>query len=71
MARSSGRVYAGAEAVNAALTTAIGAKLPLRIYRIPGIRSLEDAAYRWVAAHRDRFPATPYCESDPLGCGSL
>jgi predicted DCC family thiol-disulfide oxidoreductase YuxK len=68
---SSGQVYAGAEACNAALAAALGTKLPLRAYHIPGIRSLQDAVYRWVAAHRYRFPGTtPYCESDPAGCGS-
>lgn len=66
---SSGEVYSGAEAVNAALSAALGIGLPLRIYRIPGIRSLQDALYRWVADHRYRFPGTtPYCESHPVAC---
>jgi hypothetical protein len=34
---SSGAVFAGAEAMNAALSTAIGNSLPLRLYRVPGI----------------------------------
>jgi predicted DCC family thiol-disulfide oxidoreductase YuxK len=49
---SSGDVYAGAEAANAALSAAIGTKLPLFVYRIPGIQFLQDAVYRWVATHR-------------------
>jgi predicted DCC family thiol-disulfide oxidoreductase YuxK len=66
---SSGAVYSGAEAVNAALSAALGTRLPLLIYRIPGIRSLQDAVYRWVAANRYRFPGiTPYCESRPVAC---
>lgn len=66
---SSGAVYAGAEAANAAVSAAIGTRLPLLIYRIPGIRALEDAIYRWVANHRYRFPGTtPYCESYPVAC---
>lgn len=66
---SSGAVYGGAEAFNAALSAALGTRLPTRIYRMPGIRSLQEAAYRWVAAHRYRFPgATPYCESHPVAC---
>lgn len=66
---SSGAVYAGAEAANAALSTAIGTGLPLMFYRIPGIRFIEDAIYRWVAAHRYRFPGTtPYCDSHPAAC---
>jgi predicted DCC family thiol-disulfide oxidoreductase YuxK len=66
---SSGAVYSGAEAANAALSTAIGTKVPLLLYRIPGIRLIQDAIYRWVAAHRYRFPGTtPYCQSHPAAC---
>jgi predicted DCC family thiol-disulfide oxidoreductase YuxK len=66
---ASGDVYGGAEACNAALSAALGTRLPLMIYRIPGIRSVQEAVYRWVAAHRYRFPGTtPYCESHPLAC---
>jgi predicted DCC family thiol-disulfide oxidoreductase YuxK len=66
---SSGAVYSGAEAINAALSAALGTRLPLRIYRLPGIRSLQEAVYRWVADHRYRFPGTtPYCESHPVAC---
>ncbi|MGH3563309.1 MAG: thiol-disulfide oxidoreductase DCC family protein [Mycobacterium sp.] len=66
---SSGAVYSGAEATNAAVSAAIGTSLPLRLYRIPGIRFVQDAIYRWVAAHRYRFPGTtPYCQSHPAAC---
>jgi predicted DCC family thiol-disulfide oxidoreductase YuxK len=66
---SSGTVYSGAEAANAALSAATGTRIPLVIYRIPGIRFIEDAVYRWVVAHRYRFPGTtPYCESHPSAC---
>ena len=66
---SSGEVYAGAEAANAALSAAIGTKLPLALYRVPGMRFVQEAIYRWVAAHRYRFPGTtPYCESHPVAC---
>lgn len=66
---SSGVVYSGAEAANAALATAIGTRLPLRLYRIPGVRLIQDAIYRWVVAHRYRFAGTtPYCESHPGSC---
>lgn len=66
---SSGAVYSGAEAANAALSTALGTRLPLVFYRLPGIRFVEDAIYRWVAAHRYRFPGTtPYCQSHPAAC---
>ena len=66
---SSGAVYSGAEAANAAFSAAIGTRIPLAIYRIPGIRSIEEAIYLWVAANRYRFPGTtPYCESHPSAC---
>ncbi|HME48941.1 DUF393 domain-containing protein [Mycobacterium sp.] len=66
---SSGAVYAGAEAANAALSAAVGTNLPLMLYRIPGVRFIEDAVYNWVATHRYRFPGTtPYCQSHPAAC---
>ncbi len=66
---SSGAVYAGARAVNAALSAALGTSVPSRIYRLPGIGAAQDAVYRWVAAHRYRFRGvTPLCESDPRRC---
>jgi len=66
---ASGVVYSGAEAANAAVSAAIGTRIPLAIYRIPGIRFIEDAIYTWVAGHRYRFPgATPYCETHPAAC---
>jgi predicted DCC family thiol-disulfide oxidoreductase YuxK len=66
---SSGAVWAGAHAMNAALATALGTPLPLWIYRLPGIGALQDAIYRWVAAHRYRFRgATPLCEAQPERC---
>ncbi len=65
----SGAVYTGAEAANAAVSVALGTRVPILIYRIPGIRQAQDAVYRWVAAHRYRFPGkTPYCESHPVSC---
>ena len=66
---SSGAVYSGAEAANAAVSAALGTRLPLMIYRVPGIRSLQQVVYRWIADHRYRFPGTtPYCESHPVAC---
>ena len=66
---SSGQVYRGAEAANAAVSAGLGTRLPLLIYRIPGMSSLQEDVYRWVADHRDRFPGTtPYCESHPVAC---
>lgn len=66
---SSGAVYTGAEAWAAAWSVALGTRLPLLIYRVPGIRFIQNAVYRWVANHRYRFRGTtPYCESHPVAC---
>jgi predicted DCC family thiol-disulfide oxidoreductase YuxK len=66
---ASGAVYTAAEAANAALSAALGTRIPLAIYRIPGIRFTEESVYRWIASHRHRFPGTtPYCESHPAAC---
>lgn len=68
---SSGVVLAGAEAMNAALSTALGTQLPLWIYRLPGVGRVQEMIYRWVAAHRYRFRGvTPLCESEPEQCVS-
>ncbi|MFG1932768.1 thiol-disulfide oxidoreductase DCC family protein [Mycobacterium sp. NPDC048908] len=65
----SGAVFSGAEAWAAAWSVALGTRLPLLIYRTPGIRFVQDAVYRWVASHRYRFRGTtPYCESHPVAC---
>ncbi|WP_326546558.1 DUF393 domain-containing protein [Mycolicibacterium sp. ND9-15] len=66
---ASGDVFAGAEAMNAAVAAALGTRLPLLVYRIPGVRALQEAVYRYVAEHRHRFPGTiPYCETYPADC---
>jgi predicted DCC family thiol-disulfide oxidoreductase YuxK len=59
----------GAAAVNAALGTALGIRLPTTVYRLPGIRGLQDRLYRWVSANRHRLPGTtPWCEDHPADC---
>lgn len=66
---SSGAVYRGAEAINAALGAGLGTRIPLWLYRVPGVRQVQDAGYRWVAAHRYRFPGTtPHCAAKPGDC---
>ena len=67
---ASGRRYRGAGAINAALATALGVRLPLRLYRLPGIHQFQNRVYAWTARHRYRFPGTtPHCASHPQDCG--
>src|ERR1700754_2210178 len=42
---ASGKVFGGAEAANAAVSAAVGTRLPLLLYRMPGMRSLQNAVY--------------------------
>ena len=66
---SSGAVYGGAEGMNAALSAALGSRIPLLVYRLPGVGALQRLVYRYVASHRYRFRGvTPYCESHPVAC---
>lgn len=68
---SSGSVFAGAQAMNAALSTALGTRLPMLAYRVPGVGPVQEVVYRWVAAHRYRFRGvTPLCEAEPQQCVS-
>jgi len=63
-----GRRAHGAEAVNAALSAALGTRLPLALYRVT--RWPQERLYDWVAAHRHRLPGvTPYCTEHPQDCG--
>lgn len=64
-----GRRRSGADAVNAALATALGTRLPSVVYaRTSGP---QERVYTWVAAHRGRFPGTtPHCEARPGDCTS-
>ncbi|WP_407688726.1 thiol-disulfide oxidoreductase DCC family protein [Mycobacterium sp. HUMS_1102779] len=67
---SSGAVSSGARAINAALSAALGTPVPLWLYRLPGMGAVQNAVYRWVAAHRYRFRGvTPLCETEPQRCG--
>lgn len=66
---SSGEVFGAAKAVNAAVSAALGTRLPLRVYGVPGVAAVEERVYRWVATHRYRFRGvTPLCESVPSHC---
>ena len=51
-----GRRHGGAEAVNVALSAVLGFSAPLWLYRLPGMRWLQDRLYDAVAANRHRLP---------------
>jgi predicted DCC family thiol-disulfide oxidoreductase YuxK len=53
-----GKIYGGMEAVVQAvlIRRSLIGKLAA-VYYLPGIRSMADRAYRWVARNRFRFPA--------------
>ena len=64
-----GKRYRGAAAVNLALAVALGSRLPLILYRLPGLRQLQDVVYAAVARHRHRLPGVrPYCQEHPEAC---
>ncbi|WP_285028797.1 DUF393 domain-containing protein [Mycolicibacterium sp. lyk4-40-TYG-92] len=68
---ATGEVLGGAKAANAAVSAALGTRLPLWVYGIPGIGALQEWVYRWVATHRYHFRGvTPWCESAPSECVS-
>jgi predicted DCC family thiol-disulfide oxidoreductase YuxK len=64
-----GRRYRGAEAINASLAVALGVRLPLSLYGLPGVRELQERLYDLVAANRHRLPGdVPYCDQRPDQC---
>jgi predicted DCC family thiol-disulfide oxidoreductase YuxK len=67
-----GSLLSGAEAAAAAISAALGWRLPLWLQRLPGIRQLSDRVYAWVAANRFRLPgAAPWCQNHPTDCDSV
>lgn len=65
-----GARYSGAAAINAALSAALGTRLPLCIHALPGIGPAQNHAYSWVARNRRRLPGdVPLCRSHPGRCG--
>jgi predicted DCC family thiol-disulfide oxidoreductase YuxK len=66
-----GRRLAGAAAINRTLEELGAWRLLARLYRLPGIRQLEDLAYALFAAHRGRFArwgSVPACERPGADC---
>lgn len=63
--------YRGAAAANRALDAALGIRLFVPLYRIPGIAWVQDRAYRWIADNRYRLRGvTPWCAEHPEACRS-
>ncbi|MCA9949119.1 MAG: DUF393 domain-containing protein [Anaerolineales bacterium] len=57
-----GRLTGGAAAINASLASIWWFKPIALLYKLPGLRQLEDRVYRWVADNRYRLPgSTPQC----------
>ena len=56
-----GARYRGAGAAWAAIAVAVPilGDLLLAFYHLPGVRAVQDAAYRWVAVNRRYFPSGP------------
>lgn len=64
-----GSRYAGAAAINVAVSTALGRRLPWLVYRVPGIRWGQDRVYAGIARNRTRLRGdTPYCQQFPEAC---
>lgn len=65
----SGKRYRGAGAVNLALAVALGTRLPMVLYLVPGIRKVQNAFYAVVARNRHYLRGvTPYCQQHPDAC---
>ncbi len=61
-----GRLTGGAEAMNAVMKLVWWGRPFTILYPIPGIKQLQDWAYRWVANNRYRMPgSTAACALEP------
>jgi len=61
--------YQGAEAVDAVVACALGVKVPLLSYSLPGMRQLQDLIYYLIASNRSRLGGDrPYCTQHPAEC---
>ena len=64
-----GSRYQGAEAVNAVVAAALGVRVPLVLYSLPGMKQLQDFTYYLVASNRSRLPGDrSYCGQHPAEC---
>lgn len=64
-AHKDGRLSGGAAAVNGAMWYVWWARPFTYLYRLPGLRQIEDWVYRWIAQNRYRLPgSTNHCSID-------
>lgn len=64
-----GQRRAGAGAINMVLDAALGIRIFTAIWRVPGIRQVQNGLYGWVATHRSAMPGTsPWCVTHPGDC---
>ena len=55
--------------LSTAVVVVLGIRIFTAIWRVPGIRQLQEALYGWVAAHRSAMPGTsPWCVTHPGDC---
>ncbi|MFT5196836.1 MAG: putative DCC family thiol-disulfide oxidoreductase YuxK [Candidatus Promineifilaceae bacterium] len=60
-----GRLTGGAEAINLSMRYVWWARPFTWLYSVPGIRQLQDRAYRWIADNRHKMPgSTDACAID-------
>ncbi|MGH7527019.1 MAG: thiol-disulfide oxidoreductase DCC family protein [Gemmatimonadales bacterium] len=60
-----GRVYQGARALSPLLSLLPGGALLAPILRVPGVQSLADRVYAWIAARRHRLGCSSSCGVGP------
>ena len=54
-----GKTFAAAKAINESLAAMQWFFKPLAwLYRVPGLKQIEDAAYTWIAANRYKLPGS-------------
>jgi len=62
--------FGGAAAVNMSCAVALGTRLSLWFYALPGIRQIQNRGYDWVVRNRHRLSGTiPHCDQFPVECG--
>ena len=59
----------GARAVAVTVSVALGTRVPLMLWKVPGLPGLFDRIYTVIADHRRRLPGDePWCSANPGEC---